>query len=145
MRSETEKKRKKIKNAYLTVSCCGQWGPAPLETLGNNMKHASKYYQKGKEAGIIILRFPSITGWGMLPEDYLPSTSSLPCMQVRKSKAESQVLAGHVNAWTGMVRVSAAKSHHQKSQNLNSFFVTVSLQRRSAFLTMQAIAQNFEV
>lgn len=44
MGSETEK-RKKIKNTYLRVSCCGQWGPVPLETWGENMKHASEWHQ----------------------------------------------------------------------------------------------------
>lgn len=37
----------------------------------NSRKHASKYYQKGKEAGKIILRFPS----------------DLPCMWMRKSQS----------------------------------------------------------
>lgn len=30
--------------------------------LGDNVKHASEYHQKGKEARVIILQLPSITG-----------------------------------------------------------------------------------
>lgn len=51
---------------------------------------------------------PSLAdGW--LPGHSLPSTSTLPCVQARKSKAESQVLAGHFMHG----QVSAVKSQYQ--------------------------------
>ena len=98
---------------------------------GNSRKHASKYYQKGKEAGKIILQFPS----------------DLPCMWVRKSQSRrylQDTLMCELERWESSVCCKVSPSERLAYKQI-SFSVMISLQRRSAFLMMKAMDQNFEV
>lgn len=64
--SETEKRRKKIKSSLLNSPVFLLQRTVRSSPTANSKKHVSKYYQKGKEAGKIILRFASnlpACGW----------------------------------------------------------------------------------
>ena len=136
MGSKTEKKRTKIKKIHLSFLL---WAIRSSPTGNSRRRCETRLRESPVGQGSWNYYppiLPSITGWWLAPGDYLPSTSTLPRMQMRKSKAKLQVLARHfthgLEWWVSQVPAAKSISKAHMPDNLDCIFVTVSLQSSSA-------------
>lgn len=93
--SEAEK-RKKIRNTYLRISYCGQWGPvSPTENLRRQCETCLRVPPGGQESCNYYLPIP-IHHWLMAGSQGILFLA-LPLCPVcrRENPRQSQVLAGH--------------------------------------------------